>query len=71
MTQSLNGRAGGALSGQEVATCDLDSGAALELARELSTMVRQHDLAAQEFSELLSELLAGTELARQAVALFD
>ncbi len=60
---------GGETSVREISTRDLDAGAALELTRKLTIMVQQHDLAAQELSELFSELLSGTELAQQAVAL--
>ena len=63
--------AGGEPQKQVIAICDLNSDAALAVIQELIPMVQQHDLEAQEHSELLSELLAGTELAQQAVALVD
>ena len=62
---------GGKTSGQEIATSDLDTGAILELIRKLGIMVEEHNLAAQKFSELLCDHVAGTELAPQAVALTD
>ena len=62
---------GGETSGQEIATSDLDTGAILELIRKLGIMVEEHNLAAQKFSELLCDHVAGTELAPQAVALTD
>ncbi len=63
--------AGGEPLKQEITICDLNTDAALAVIKELIPMVQQHDLEAQEHSELLSELLAGTELEQQAVALAD
>ena len=50
---------------------DLEAVPALALARELAGLAQHHDLAAQECSEELSLLLAGTELAGQAVSLAE
>ena len=61
----------GQVSGRTPATCNCDPGAALALARELAEPARQHDLTAQEGSEELAVLLAGTALAAQAVTLAE
>ena len=56
----------GQVADREHVTRDHDSGAALALAREIAALTQEHDLTAQERSEELSLLLAGTELAAQS-----
>lgn len=62
---------GGQIPGPKNTREELDPDTALALARELVGLVQQHDLIAQECSEELSLLLAGTDLAAQAGSLVE
>ena len=55
----------------ETITEESAAGAALALARELAGLTPQHDLTTQEYSEQLSALLAGSDLAAQAGSLAE